>query len=63
MIRLSDEQWERIRKHFSEEHIADDRPGRKPVPTRHAAARAVIPPLLARASARALLTGALQLAK
>ena len=34
MIRLSDEQWERIREHFPEEHIADDRPGRKPVPTR-----------------------------
>src|SRR3954447_1894982 len=34
MIRLSDEQWERIRKHFPEEHIAEDRPGRKPVPTR-----------------------------
>src|SRR6266853_763968 len=34
MIRLSDEQWERIRKQFPEEHIADDRPGRKPVPTR-----------------------------
>src|ERR1700751_2437647 len=34
MIRLGDEQWERIRKHFPEEHIADDRPGRKPVPTR-----------------------------
>jgi transposase len=34
MIRLSDKQWERIRKHFPEEHIADDRPGRKPVPTR-----------------------------
>jgi hypothetical protein len=32
MIRLNDEQWERIRKHFPEEHIADDRPGRKPVP-------------------------------
>ena len=31
MIRLSDEQWERIRKHFPEERIADDRPGRKPV--------------------------------
>jgi transposase len=30
MIRLTDEQWERIRKHFPEEHI----PGRKPVPTR-----------------------------
>src|SRR3954454_4798262 len=34
MIRLSDEQWERIRKHFPEEHIAEDRPGRKPVATR-----------------------------
>ena len=26
---------ERIRKHFPEEHIADGRPGRKPIPTRH----------------------------
>ena len=34
MIRLTDEQWERIRKHFPEEHIPDDRPGRKPMPTR-----------------------------
>ena len=34
MIRLSDEQWERIRKHFPEEHVADGRPGRKPIPTR-----------------------------
>jgi transposase len=33
MIRLSDEHWERIRDHFSEEHIPDGRPGRKPVPT------------------------------
>jgi len=32
--RLSDEQWDRIRKHFPEEHIPDDRPGRKPLPTR-----------------------------
>jgi len=31
---FSDQQWERIRKHFPEEHIADDRPGRKPEPTR-----------------------------
>jgi hypothetical protein len=31
---LTDEQWECIRKHFPEEHIADGRPGRKPVPTR-----------------------------
>jgi hypothetical protein len=34
MIRLTDEQWERIRCHFPEEHIANGRPGRKPVPTR-----------------------------
>jgi transposase len=35
MIRLMDEQWKRIRKHFPEEHIPDGRPGRKPIPTRH----------------------------
>jgi transposase len=34
MIRLGDEQWERIRNHFPEEHIPDGRPGRKPIPTR-----------------------------
>src|SRR3974390_3421312 len=34
MIRLSDEQWERIRSHFPEEHIPDGRPGRKPIPKR-----------------------------
>jgi transposase len=34
MIRLTDEQWERIGKHFPEEHIPDGRPGRKPIPTR-----------------------------
>src|SRR6266536_962193 len=34
MIRLTDEQWERIRNHFPEEHIPDGRPGRKPIPTR-----------------------------
>jgi transposase len=34
MIRLTDEQWERIRMHFPEEHIPDSRPGRKPIPTR-----------------------------
>src|SRR5262249_7436462 len=34
MIGLTDEQWERIRSHFPEEHIADGRPGRKPIPTR-----------------------------
>jgi len=27
MIRLSDEQWERIRSHFPEEHFANGRPG------------------------------------
>jgi transposase len=35
MIRLTDEQWERIRKHFPEEHIPDGRAGRMPIPTRH----------------------------
>jgi transposase len=34
MIRLRDEQRERIRDHFPEENIADGRPGRKPIPTR-----------------------------
>ena len=34
MIRLTDEQWERIRDHFPEEHIADGRPGRKPIASR-----------------------------
>jgi hypothetical protein len=34
MIRLTDEQWERIRDPFPEENIADGRPGRKPTPTR-----------------------------
>jgi hypothetical protein len=37
MIRLTDEQWERIRKHFPEEHIPDGRPGREPIPTRDCA--------------------------
>ena len=35
MIRLTDEQWERIRDHFPEENIADGRPGRRPIPTRY----------------------------
>ena len=30
MIQLTDRQWERIRKHFPEEHIPDGRAGRKP---------------------------------
>src|SRR5215467_769805 len=34
MIRLTDEQWERIRDHFPEENIGDGRPSRKPTPTR-----------------------------
>jgi transposase len=34
MLRLRDEHWDRIREHFPEEHIPEDRPGRKPVPTR-----------------------------
>lgn len=34
MLRLSNEQWERIREHFPEEHIPAGRPGRKPIPTR-----------------------------
>src|SRR5260221_7980602 len=35
MIRLTDEQWERIRNHFPEEHIPDGRPGQKPIAVRH----------------------------
>jgi transposase len=34
MLKLSDEQWERIKHHFPEENIPEGRPGRKPVPTR-----------------------------
>jgi len=34
VLRVTDEQWELIRKHFPEEHIPDDRPGRKPIPAR-----------------------------
>jgi transposase len=34
MLRLRDDQWERISEHFPEEHIPDFRLGRKPVPTR-----------------------------
>ena len=32
MIRLTNEQWERIRDHFPEQNIAN---GRKPTPTRY----------------------------
>ena len=34
MLRLNDDQWERIREYFPEENIPEGRPGRKPVPTR-----------------------------
>jgi transposase len=34
MLRLSDDQWERIRGHFPEENIPAARPGRRPVPAR-----------------------------
>jgi transposase len=34
MLRITDDQWELIRGHFPEEHIPDDRPGRKPIPAR-----------------------------
>jgi hypothetical protein len=34
MLRLRDEQRERIRAHFPEEQIPESRPGRKPVPAR-----------------------------
>ena len=34
MIRVSNDQWHRIREHFPEESIPEDRPGRKPVPAR-----------------------------
>lgn len=34
MLQLRDDQWERIRDQFPEEHIPDTRPGRKPIPTR-----------------------------
>lgn len=34
MLRLRDDQWERIQDHFPEAHIPESRPGRKPVPKR-----------------------------
>src|SRR5688572_27125840 len=34
MLRLSDDQWERIRAYFPEENISEGRPGRKPIPAR-----------------------------
>src|SRR5438105_2881979 len=34
VLKLRDDQWERIREHFPEENVPDSRPGRKPIPTR-----------------------------
>ena len=34
VIKLSNEQWERIREHFPEEHFPAERAGRKPIPAR-----------------------------
>jgi transposase len=34
MLRLRDDQSERIREHFPEEYLPESRPGRKPVPAR-----------------------------
>ena len=34
MLKLTDEQWDRIRDYFPEEHIASIRPGRRPIPAR-----------------------------
>lgn len=34
VIKLSNEQWERIRDHFPEEHFPAERAGRKPIPAR-----------------------------
>jgi transposase len=34
MLRISDEQWERIRNHLPEEHISESRPGHKQISTR-----------------------------
>ena len=34
MVKLTDEQWEQIRRHFPEERPEPGRAGRKPIPTR-----------------------------
>lgn len=34
MVKISDAHWDRIRHHFPEENIPDERPGRKQVPAR-----------------------------
>jgi transposase len=34
VLRITDEQWDLIRKHVPEQHYPDDCPGRKPIPER-----------------------------
>jgi transposase len=34
VLRITDQQWELIRKRFPDEHTPDDRPGRKPIAAR-----------------------------
>jgi len=34
LLRLHDDQWERLREHVPEERIPEHRPGRTPIPTR-----------------------------
>ena len=34
MLKLTNQQWERIREYFPEEHIASGHPGRRPIPVR-----------------------------
>ena len=34
VLKLRDDQWERIREHLPEENVPDSHPGRKPIPTR-----------------------------
>ena len=44
MLRMTDEQWELIRKHFPEESYPDDHPGRKPIAARRQLAALCILP-------------------
>ena len=39
MLKLRDEQWERIREHFPEENVPDTPAGRTPISTRRVLAR------------------------
>jgi transposase len=34
MLKISDAHWDRIRHHFPEENLPEERPGRKPIPAR-----------------------------